>query len=352
VDISKEHLFLAASKLGIPKNQVEALWVLLENRDKNPTGSSFSTPMFYLGAMIIISAMTWLLGVSWERFGGGGITLIAGTYAILFTWMGAKLWTRQDLKTPAGLFITIAVSMTPLVIYGLETYLNIWPQDQPGIYKDFFHTIKESWIFMEIGTIFAGSVALIFFSFPFLTAPIFLSAWFLTMDVTGLLIGSDSSWEQRAWISMCFGLVLIGIAYLMDWRKTRDYAFWGYFFGALTFWIGLNGFFWNKNEIIFFIYLLVNLLMMVFSILLRRRVFMVFGVIGVFVYFHHLAYEVFKDSILYPFVLSFIGLSIMYLGVLIQRNFKRIEKSFAERMPLWMRNLFPIGGEDENAPSI
>ena len=98
MEISKEHLLLAASKLGIPKNQVEALWVSLENRDQNPTGSSFSKLIFYFGAMIIIAAMTWLLGLSWERFGGGTIALIAVVYAILFACMGAKLWKRCLLK--------------------------------------------------------------------------------------------------------------------------------------------------------------------------------------------------------------------------------------------------------------
>ena len=38
------------------------------------------------------------------------------------------------------------------------------------------------------------------------------------------------------------------------------------------------------------------------------------------IYLTHLAYEFFKDSILFAFVLTLIGLSLIYLGVLFQRN--------------------------------
>lgn len=340
MEVSKEHLFLSASKVGIPKAHAEALWASLESGDENPNTSPFAKWMFYFGALIIISAMTWLMNLSWEWLGGGAIFLISVVYAILFTLMGAKLWKKEDLRIPAGLFITIAVCMTPLAIYGLETYLEIWPQEQPENYEDFFETIRSSWIFMEMGTIISGVIALRFFPFPFITAPIFFSAWFLTMDIIPLMIGNDSTWRQREWVSMCFGLVMMFIAYLIDRRKMKDYAFWGYLFGTLIFWSGLTGLLW-KGEFIFFIYFLINVFMMMFSILLKRKVLMIFGVIGAFLYFGHLAYEVFKDSILFPFVLSFIGLSIIYLGILYQRNAQWIERQVIAKVPLWIRNLLP-----------
>lgn len=346
MEISKKHFLSAALKLGIPKEQVEALWTSLENSDKDLNSSPFSKWMFYFGALIIISAMTWLMGLSWEWFGGGAIFLISVTYAFLFTLVGTKLWKKEELKIPAGLLITIAVCMTPLAIYGLETYLKIWPEDYPENYKGFFHTIKSSWIFMELGTIFAGLVALRFFPFPFLTAPIFCAAWFFTMDIVPLLIGNESAWERSEWISLCFGIALVFIAYLIDRKKMKDYAFWGYFFGTLTFWISLTSLVWNKGEFIHFVYLLINLCMMIFSILLKRRVFMIFGAIGAMIYFGHLAYEIFENSILFPFALSFIGLLIIYLGVLYQKNSGWIERKIIGIIPLWIKNLLPFEHED------
>lgn len=339
MEVSKEQFLSKAAALGIAKDQAEALWISLEQSESK--ASSFSKLLFYFGAMIIISAMTWFMNLSWQWFGGGGIFLIAVAYALLFTFLGAKLWEKADLKIPAGLFITIAVCMVPLAIYGLQMHFNLWPSGDPENYKDFYYLIKGNWIFMEIGTIIAGLIALKYFPFPFLTAPIFFAAWFLTMDVMPLLLGEERI-EQREWISMFFGLGLLFIAYFIDRKKLReDYAFWGYFFGALIFWGSLSSLIWDKNEIVFFIYLLINFILMALSILLKRKVLMVFGALGTFLYFSHLAYDIFQDSMLFPFVLSFIGLLIIYLGVLYQKNIAWIEKAMLEKMPDSIRRLLP-----------
>jgi hypothetical protein len=41
------------------------------------------------------------------------------------------------------------------------------------------------------------------------------------------------------------------IAYLLDRNKKGDFSFWGYFFGALTFWISLSGLSWDEGEFVF-----------------------------------------------------------------------------------------------------
>lgn len=346
--ISKEHFFSATSNLKIPEKQAEALWSSLENlenEDKGSKVSSFSKWMYYFGAMIIICAMTWWMNLSWEWFGGGGIFIIATLYALIFTLLGAKLWKKQDLRIPAGLLITIAVCMTPLAIYGLETYFKLWPQDQVKNYSDFFYVIKGNWIYMELGTIIAGIIALRFFPFPFITAPIFFAAWFFILDVIPLLLGKDNSWEEKEWLSLGFGVVLIGISYVIHRKYSADYAFWGYLFGALIFWANLSAITWDKGEFVSFIYLLINILMMIVSILLNKRIFMILGALGSFIYFGHLAYDIFEDSILFPFVMSILGLIVIYLGVMYQKNRQWIETKIKEKTPESIRQLFPFEHE-------
>jgi hypothetical protein len=53
-------------------------------------------------------------------------------------------------------------------------------------------------------------------------------------------------------------------------------------------------------------------------------VFVVFGAFGVFYYVGHLAWEIFEDSLLFPFVLSAVGLSIIALGILYAKNCDKI----------------------------
>jgi hypothetical protein len=77
------------------------------------------------------------------------------------------------------------------------------------------------------------------------------------------------------------------------------------------------------------------------SILLKRRLFMVFGVIGVFGYISYLAFQVFADSILFPFALSALGLAIIAVGVLYQKHYRAVETYFDDLLPPHWRNFLP-----------
>lgn len=95
-------------------------------------------------------------------------------------------------------------------------------------------------------------------------------------------------------------------SFVVDRRTKQDFAFWGYLFGMLSFWAGLS-LMESGSQLAKFGYCLINVGLMLVSILLQRRVFMVFGALGVFGYLGYLAYDVFKDSMSFPFVLSGLG---------------------------------------------
>lgn len=338
--ISREQFLSTGSDLKMPKEQLNAFWSALEKSSLTET-TPFAKYLFYFGALIVISAMTWFMSLSWEIFGGGGIFIIATLYAIVLTIVGALLWNKKDLRIPSGLLITIAVCMVPLAVYGLESYFHLWPEDDSHEhYQDFYNLVAGRWVFMELATIVAGVVALWYFPFPFLTAPIFFAAWFLAMDIVPLFFGKEATFDQKCWISLIFGLVLLVIGLFTDRRQKRDYAFWSYFFGTLSFWGGLNCLVWDKGEGLLFLYFILNLLMMFFSILVKRNVLMVFGAIGAFAYLGHLAYDLFEDYVFFPFALSFVGLAVIYLGVLYQRNAQRISKAIFGLLPTSIRSFF------------
>ncbi|MEH1891924.1 MAG: DUF2157 domain-containing protein [Nostoc sp.] len=342
--IYKEDLQSAASQGLISPEQVDALWDALSERNSDRPQFNFANVAFYFGALIVISAMTWFMVLAWESFGGGGIFLLASIYAFCFVIMGRRLWFDQNLKVPGGLLFTIAVCMTPLAIYGLQRWTGFWIQTDPGTYRDYYHWIKGSWFFMEVGTIIAALVALKFVRFPFLTAPIAFSLYFISMDLTPLLFGkTDFSWKQRLLVSMWFGIACLIVAYLVDIRTRRrdgDFAFWLYLFGLIPFWFSLS-FMGDSNELQKFIYCLINLGLMVLSVLLRRKVFIVFGAIGVFGYFGYLASTVFKNALLFPIVLTILGIFVIYLGILYQRNSQAIERFFEGLLPEQLRQILP-----------
>jgi hypothetical protein len=163
----------------------------------------------------------------------------------------------------------------------------------------------------------------------------------MSMDTTPLIYGRNY-YEAQGFqtVSLVFGLVFLVGAYLVDRRTEEDYAFWGYLFGTFAFWGGLT-LFEGGTEIEWVLYAAVNLLMVFVSVLLNRRVFIVFGAIGLFSYVGHLAWEIFEDSLLFPFVLSAVGIGIMALGVFYAKNSHKIGTALLGAVPESLRRYLP-----------
>jgi hypothetical protein len=73
--------------------------------------------------------------------------------------------------------------------------------------------------------------------------------------------------------------------------------------------------------------------------ILGRRVFAVFGGLGIAGYLGHLSWSLFKDSLVFPFALSALGLAIIWIGVLWQRNEARWAASLRGFVPNALREL-------------
>ena len=72
-----------------------------------------------------------------------------------------------------------------------------------------------------------------------------------------------------------------------------------------------------------------------------RRVYAVFGTLGVAGYLGHLSYKVFEDSMMFPFALSLIGVGIIALGLLYHRNQAAIAAWVEANIPETLRKLRP-----------
>lgn len=342
MNISREDLRWAGESGLLNPGQDDALWRALEKRGADKPRFDVANVAYYFGALVVIGAMGWYMSKAWEGLGGAGLFAVALCYAICFVLAGRMLWDRLGLRVPGGLLFTMAVGMTPLGTYGILRHFELWPQGDPGGYHGFHFWVKGSWLALELATILAGLVALRFRKFPFLTAPIAFALWYLSMDLAPLIVGvPDLDWSARQWVSMWFGLATLVGAYAIDLRgRHEDFAFWIYLFGLLAFWGGLSSM--NSNsELGKFVYCLINLGLIAVAVVLRRKTFLVFGVLGVSGYLGHLAYSIFNDSIWFPFALTFVGLAIIALGVIYRRNRDRIEFTFRQCIPVSMRNLLP-----------
>lgn len=340
MNVTKADLDHAVASGMISAQQAEGLWALWNDRGGVRPRFDLVHVAYYFGALIVLGAMGRFMTLGWEQFGGGGIFAIACAYAAAFVLAGRTLWHKMHLKIPGGLLVTMAVGMTPLAIYGLERALGLWPDADPGAYRGFHEWIKGGWFAMELATIAAGLVAIRAFRFPFITFIIALTLWYMSMDVAPLVLGPDPSWNERAIVSVAVGIAVLVAAYVIDRRTREDFAFWLYIFGLLAFWGGLTSM-QGGTPLTRLGYCGVNLILIVVSVLLRRRAFMVFGAMGVMVYLGYLAYDVFEDSLLFPFALSLIGIGVIAAGVHYHKRREHYERALTALIPPRWRKLLP-----------
>lgn len=343
--ITRTSLDEAAAKGLIDKGQGAALWAfLLEREHASPTFKAAHI-LYYLGGMIAIGAMTLFMTLGWERFGGTGLLFISMCYCALALGLAETFLRRKHLALPAGISAALAVVMIPLAVYGAQHALGLWPADASTTwaYRDYHTRIDWRWLMMEFTTLAAGVIAVWRYRLPFLLMPVAVTLWYMSMDLSPLLFGGDASdffSNQRKLVSTCFGFLMTLIAFWVDVRsrQTKDFAFWLYIFGVLTFWGGLTSM-ESNSELGKFMYFCVNLTLIAVGAALSRRVFAVFGGVGVAIYLGHLSHTVFKDSMLFPVALTAIGLAVVCVGVLWQRHETAIGQWLRSFLPTAVREL-------------
>ncbi|AIE72943.1 MULTISPECIES: hypothetical protein [unclassified Synechocystis] len=356
MDITEADLMWAVEQEYLSAEQAQQLWQAWTKykglpategestvNDSPPLQFDFANVAFYFGALIVIVAMVFLGTLVWDALGGFGLFTVAVLYAGVLTVVGHWLYFRQKLTVPGGLLITIAVWMTPLAIYGLQQGFGLISLEDPSVYRNLPTWLMSGRFPLAMGTIIVSLLALRFIHFPFLTFPLAFCLWFLSIDIPPLIYGDAVSFITAARITLGFGIVCLAIAYGVDlrWRRSQgDYSFWLYLFGLISFWFSLlaTG---EDTEWYRLLFCLINLGLMALSILLKRRLFMVFGVMGVFGYISYLAFQVFADSILFPFALSALGLAIIAVGVLYQKHYRSVEAYFDDLLPPYWRNFLP-----------
>ena len=166
--------------------------------------------------------------------------------------------------------------------------------------------------------------------------------WFMSMDLTPWIFHADKfDWEMRRQVSVCFGLAVLVVAWIVDYRgRDGDFAFWLHLFGLMAFWGGISAT-ESSGEVGKAVYCLLNVGLLLISVILVRRVYAVFGAIGICMYLGHLAGVVFKDSLLFPFALSLIGVGVIAAGLIYHRKQDMIAAWITAHMPESVLRLRP-----------
>ena len=340
MEISRQVLGDAVQEGLLSAGQAEQLWAFAGARAAATPGFQVTHILYYLGGLLAIGAMTLFMTLGWETFGGWGLLGTALAYAAIGLWLTEYFLRRMHLPIPAGITATFVVVLTPLAVYGLQSALGWWAAGP--VYRE--HHLFDAdwrWILAEFATLGVGAVMLWRYRLPFLVMPIAVTLWYMSMDFVPFLAGEfDADWQLRKTVTLWFGLLMLALAFWVDVRTRhgQDFAFWLYLFGGLAFWCGLTLLF-PDSELGRFGYLCLNLALIAAGAVLGRRVLAVLGGLGAAGYIGHLAYDVFEDSVLFPFVLTAVGLGVVLLGIQWQRREESIARRLRGLLPAPLREL-------------
>lgn len=339
--ISRKDLEWATSETILTNEQASRLWEALEARGRASPRFDLPHVAFYAGATIVLLAMTLFMSLVWDALGGLGIFISAILYGAIFAIVGLILWRRTAMRTAGGLLVTLAVFMVPLAVYGLGRQGGFWDFDwDRGTYDSVSSWISGTYFLPAVFMFMAALAAVLYVRFPVLVLPIVVSAQMAILEVVQLLSGESLSPYATTILYSLFGLAAILVSYLLDHRTEVDFAAWGYLLGLVYFWGGLTNLA-AEEEVSELVYLFVCVLLILLAVFLERRAFVVFGALGVFIALSYYAYELFSDSLVFPFALSLIGIAIIVLGVLLQLYTSRISSALARTIPAGLKWLQP-----------
>ena len=337
--VNREHLDQAARDGVINPAQAEALWKFFSDLNADTPAFRPAHILYYLGGLIAISALSFFITIAWDSWAGWPMFTLAVAFAALGVALTHFFLERKRLPIPAGVMMTFAVAATPLAVYSLQRAIGFWEGEY--IATDFHRFVDWRWIQMELATLAAAAIAFWHYRMPFLLFPTSVVLWYLQMDLVPFVFDDlDSNWELRKLTSVYFGLLMMLLAVWVDIRSGRrkDYAFWLYLFGVLTFWGGLSAM-ESDSELNKFLYFCVNVGLLGVGALLSRRVFAVFATLGILGYFAHLSHELFKDSLMFPVALAALGLGIVFLGMKWQRHERALSAWILGLLPAPVRDL-------------
>ncbi|WP_130469982.1 DUF2157 domain-containing protein [Candidatus Magnetaquicoccus inordinatus] len=342
MELQRTDLQKAVTEGILTAESAEALWHFLQSEPPDRPTFQGSHILYYLGGLLAIGALSLFMTQGWVLLGGWGLAALALLFGLLTTWLSHWFLQRKQLLIPAGIMLTLSVVLVPLAIYGLQMGLGYWEDVLP--YQAYHTKIDGRWLVMEWGTLLVAALLLWRMPMPFAVMPVAVTLWYMSMDLLPLLLGTPG-WQgvTAQNISILFGLGMLLLAFAIDVRQKGglDYAFWLYQFGMLTFWGGLS-FRSSDAEWAKFFYFCINIGLIVLGGLLRRRVFALFGGLGMAGYLGYLSHKWFSDSLLFPFVLIVIGFALLYLGVWWQRQGQALTERYRGHLPqmivrLWER---------------
>ncbi len=329
--VGREELDAAAKSLAAQGKtfDVANIWeYLAANAASAGSKLDLANIIMSVGGAFLVIALPIILGLVADQYHFPAMFTGAIASVAVFGVAGMLMWHKYGLKLAGGLLSTAAVVAVPVATWGfLHEFLKTGMD----------YNVESLVVF---GSLAAASVAALrAVRFPFLTMPLYGSLWVMSMIVIDMVTPSGSGWlwgwaSQNALIlDMVFGGLLCAAAFSLEKNQTEDFSFWGYLFGLTTFWfawtkLGLGG---EYGKLLF---VAVNVGFILLSSMLKRTIFLVFGVVGTFWYPFYLSFQFFAENAIMLWVsVAVLGAGVLGLGVVYFKKRDSINNALASVLP-------------------
>lgn len=332
--ITKAMLEQAAQQGLLKEEQIAPLLAFFA--DKNSPAFNTTTVFYYVGAGLSSLALALLFGLTWSRFGAIGLLSTALTGLIILGVVLLKL-RKSHYIVPSSLIAFLITLVVPVIVYSAQILLGFWPESLD--FLSHHHGLSQLVLIIEIVTVIAALGLLLITHYPLLLLPITAATYFLTLTAAHLILGKIF-FDMASIITIWFGLVLIIIGLIVDivTRHTKDYAFWPYLIGMISFWFVLMMRL-MAGEVSDFFCFVIDLLLIGFGIAVSRKMFVIAGVIGCYFYVTHLVNQFVDDRWLVVGLFAVMGLGIIWLGIIWQKHEVVINQRVQKWLPQVLREL-------------
>lgn len=299
-------------------------------------GFNWVTVAYALGALLVVFASGWFLAERWVALGAPGV--LAMTVAYAATLVFASRWLeRTGFPEAAGIAMMLAVSLTPVAVWCMESLSGLWPVETWGQPYYFAYPPAEAsrWVVAELATILGALLVLRRREHSAMVLPIAVALFGLVMHVPQSL-GVELTPLMVRWSMLTGALLVCATADAVDRHSPRvpgirgDMAFPLWLVGLVTVASSILAF-WPTMGLLRHAMPVVSVGAVAAGLYLGRRSHLVFGIALLFLYLIYLAADVFKDTAYFPLVLAALGGLLLFATVWLQRRFPALVRRMSAR---------------------
>src|SRR5688500_10331772 len=187
-----------------------------------PRGFNWVTIAYALGALLVVFAGGWFLAQRWMSLGPAGVLAVVVVYVAIA--VAASRWLEQhEFREAAGIAAMVAVSLTPVAVWAIESLTGLWPVETWGrpYYPDYQPAEASRWLIAELATILAGLLVLRRRAWSAVVFPIAVALFGLVMHAPRAL-DIDLTPVLERWITMTGALFVCAVADATDRRTPRQ----------------------------------------------------------------------------------------------------------------------------------